>query len=313
MRSLQFVFAALAVAVALVPAPRSAQGATDAVGNLASGGSAKGDISKRAGETDTITVDLVAGTTVDFRWTPGFVATVGFFDPNQQPVDLGFDGSRAAALSGWPVPATGRYQFRIASADGSQGTYRLSVLPAWDRKLTFEGTGQQTFDVPMPAASTLKGKVEPQPGASNPSILSLLSPADEELLVNPVIGSPGLAKMRPVQCMTQGVYRFTATATAGTQEFVATLKRHTLRIPMTRIDIRNGLDQISYANDGIEDYFDLRCASCHSWASSYAGVRSFATLALGRMRSGSMPQGGPRADAATIDLVAEWIKTGYGR
>ena len=305
--------AAAAAAAALIAEVPLAHGATDAIGNLASGGTVKGDISKTAGETDTIGVDLVVGMSMDVRWAADFPATVSFFDPNGQPIDIGLDMPRVRTVSDWPVPATGHYEFRIASADGSQGVYRLSVIPAWNRRLTLEGSGDTTFDVPMPAASTLKGKVQSQPGASNPSILSLRSPVDEELLINPITGTPGTARMRAVACATEGVYRFTATAAAGTQDFVATLKRLSPRIPVTRIDIRNGLTQISYANDGVEAYFDARCASCHTWASSYAGVRAYATLALGRMKSGNMPQGGPRADAQTIDLVTEWIKTGYGR
>jgi hypothetical protein len=312
MRALVLITAVAAAAIASL-ALRPAQGATGTTGDLGQGGTAKGDISKTAADADTIGVQLVAGSQLDVRWASGFAGDVHFFDPEGVEIALGLDAGKSSSVTAWPVPANGRYEFRIASADGSQGLYTLKVTPRWAKTVELTGSGDTTFDVLMPAASSLKGKVEPLPGASNPSILSLRSPADEELLVNPVIGSSALAKMRTVACATAGVYRFAATAAGGTLQFAATLKRRTRPIPLTRINIRNGLDQISYANDGVESYFDARCANCHSWASSYAGVRAYATLALGRMKSGSMPKGGPRADAATIDLVDQWIKTGYAR
>jgi hypothetical protein len=305
--------AAVAAAIASLPL-RPARGATGTTGELAQGGTARGDISKTAADVDKIGVQLVAGSQIDVRWSSGFPGDVHFFGPDGLEIALGLDAGKSASVTAWPVPADGRYEFRIASADGSQGLYTLKVTPRWAKTVELTGSGDTTFDVLMPALSSLKGKVESLPGASNPSVLSLRSPADVELLVNPpLVGSPGLAKMKSVDCPAAGVYRFTATATAGTLDFAATLKRRARPIPLTRVNIRNGLDQISYANDGVEAYFDARCASCHSWASSYTGVRAFATLALGRMKTGNMPLGGPRADAATISLVQEWIQTGYGR
>ena len=304
---------AVAAAAAAALTLRPAEGATGTTGELLQGGTAKGDISKTAGDADAIGVQLVAGTQIDVRWAGGFSGDVHFFDPDGQEIALGFETAKSMSVTAWPVPRDGRYEFRIASADGSQGLYSLKVTPRWAKSVELTGSGETTFDLRMPGASSLKGKVEPAPGASSPVILSLRSPADEELLINPVIGLPGLAKLKTVTCATPGTYRFTATATDGTQEFVATLKRRTRAIPLTRINIRNGLDPISYANDGVEQYFDTRCASCHSWASSYAGVRAYSKLSLGRMSSGNMPAGGPRADGATLNLVEEWIKTGYGR
>ena len=313
MRALVLVTAVAAAAIASL-AMRPAHGATGTTGELGQGGTAKGDISKTAGDIDKIGVQLVAGTQIDVRWTGGFTGDVHFFDPDGLEVDLGFAAGKSDSVSAWPVPANGRYEFRIASADGTQGFYTLKVTQSWAKTVEFTGTGDSTFEVLMPVSSSLKGKVETLPGASNPSLVSLRSPADEEMLLNPpLVGTPGVVKMKSIACPATGRYRLSVTASGGTQEFAVTLKRRTPPIPITRINIRNGLDQISYANDGVENYFDLRCASCHSWAGSYAGVRAYANLALSRMKSGNMPQGGPRADAGTISLVTEWIQTGYGR
>lgn len=306
--------AALAAAAALTfAALRPVQGASGTTGELAQGGIAKGDISKTAGDLDTIGVQLVAGSALDVRWASGFPADVVFVDPDGQEVDLGLAAAKSASVKAWPVAKNGRHEFRIASADGSQGTYTLKAVARWEKTVVFTGTGESTFDLPMPASSAIRGKVKPLPGASNPSILSLRSPADTELLIGPVVGSTGLAKLRETACATAGLYRFTATATAGTEEFEATLKRRAPAIPITRVNIRNGLDQISYANDGVEQYFKVRCASCHPFASNYAGVRAYANSSLSKMRAGSMPPGGPRATADQLSLIDEWIKTGYGR
>jgi len=306
--------AALAAAAALTFAVlRPVQGASGTTGELAQGGIAKGDISKTAGDLDTIGVQLVAGSALDVRWASGFPADVVFVDPDGQEVDLGLGAAKSASVKGWPVAKDGRHEFRIASADGSQGTYTLKAIARWEKTVVFTGTGEATFDLPMPASSAIRGKVKPLPGASNPSILSLRSPADAELLIGPVVGSTGLAKLKETACATAGLYRFTATATSGTEEFEATLKRRAPAIPITRINIRNGLDQISYESDGVKAYFDTRCKSCHSFASNYAGVRAYANLSLSKMRAGSMPPGGPRATADQLSLIDEWIKTGYGR
>ena len=308
------VSAVLAAAAALTSAAlRPVQGASGTAGDLAQGGIAKGDISKTAGDLDTIGVQLAAGSALDVRWSAGFPGNVVFVDPDGQEVDLGIDASKSASVKAWPVAKNGRHEFRIASADGSQGTYTLKAVARWEKTVVFTGTGESTFDLPMPGSSAIRGKVKPLPGASHPSILSLRSPADAELLVGPVVGSTGLAKLRETACATAGVYRFTATAAEGTGGFEATLKRRTPAIPIARINIRNGLDQVSYANDGVEQYFKSRCASCHGFASNYAGVRAYANLSLSKMRAGSMPPGGPRATAAQVSLVDEWIKTGYGR
>jgi len=306
---LTVTFAAAIVAAGFSPA----RGAADATGNLAEGGTAKGDISKTVGETDTVGVELYRGVRVNIRWTSDFQANVGLFGPDASQIAIGLDATTSAAVNGWTAPSTGHYEFRITSADGSQGHYTLKVRPFWDKTVVVDGSGQSAVEFPMPAASRVKGRVQPRPGASNPSILSLTSPSGSELLVGPVVGTPGVAKLKTINCDAAGIYSLTAQAAAGTGDFRVTLKRAVPRIPLTTANISNGLTAVSYANDGVKSYFDHTCAGCHSWAGSYSGVRSFASLAVGRMSAGSMPLGGPRASPAQIALVKSWIATGYAK
>lgn len=306
---------AVAVVAALFTAvtSRPASGAGDATGSLASGGTAKGDISTEAGETDAILIDLVGGSRLDVKWSSGFAANVSLLAPGGAPLAIGLDGVKKATANAIEVPTTGSYRFEIRSADGTQGFYTLQAKPYWDKTVVLEGAGEQTFDVAMPATGRIKGKVQPLPGASNPSITSFIDPNGTELLVAPIVGSTGLAKLKTTTCGATGDYRFTALASAGTQGFRATLKRSVPRQRMTKIDVSNGIMQISLESSGLAQYVNNHCASCHSWAGAYAGVRAYAKQSLVRMRSGNMPPGGPRADAATLAKFEEWIKTGYGR
>jgi hypothetical protein len=302
------------LAAAIVAAGFSpARGAADATGNLADGGTAKGDISTTAGETDTVGVDLYRGERVNIRWSSEFPANVGLFGPDAAEIPVGLDATKSASVNGWTAPATGHYEFRIASADRTQGNYTLKVRPFWDKTVVVDGSGQEAVSFPMPAASRVKGRVQPRPGASNPSILSLTSPAGSELLVGPVVGTPGLAKLKTINCDDAGIYSLTAQAAAGTGDFRVTLRRAVPRIPLTTTNISNGLTAVSYANDGVKAYFDHTCTGCHSWAGSYTGVRSMAKSALARLTIGNMPLGGPRASPATLSLIKSWIATGYAR
>ena len=292
---------------------RPAAAAASATGNLRSGGTVKGDISGSSGETDTITIDLAEGSSVNMKWSPGFNASLGFFDPAGDPVEIGLVGAREGSVKAWVVPATGTYQFRVSAADSSQGSYSLSVLPYWEKTIVLTGTGETTLNVPMPAAGAIKGKLLPLPGASNPAILSFRSPLGTELLVRPVVGTAGIARLSSSFCPDAGVYRITATATQGTKGFQATLIRRTRKLPRVTIDISNGIDPVSFKASGLEQYFSQRCANCHDWARTYAGTRAFAVSSLSRMKAGNMPKGAPRADAQTNALLGDWIKSGYGR
>jgi hypothetical protein len=82
-------------------------------------------------------------------------------------------------------------------------------------------------------------------------------------------------------------------------------------MPRVTSNVVNGLTPISYENDGVKNYFDRSCGSCHSWSKTYSGVRAYAKSALPRMVSGNMPAGGPRATAENISLLKQWIATGY--
>jgi hypothetical protein len=303
------LLAAALVAAGIAPA----QGASNASGNLGDGGTAKGDISLTAGETDTIGVDLYRGSRVNVRWASGFKGNVRLFAPDATEIAIGVHGTTTAFVGGLTAPTSGHYEFHVSSADGSQGRYTLQVHPFWDKTLVLDGTGQQAVDFPMPAASRVRGKVQPLPGASNPSILSITSPSGSELLASPIVGTPGVVKLKPVDCTDAGIYSLTAQAAAGTKGFRVTLKRLVPRIPLTTLNLLNGLDQISYARDGVADYFTHTCAVCHPWASSYSGVREMATAAVARMAAGQMPLGGPPASPATVSLVKQWIATGYGK
>jgi hypothetical protein len=303
------VAAALCLVAASVPAAR---GAGDATGNLVTGGTAKGDISKAPGEFDTITVDLVAGSRANVTLHANFAASYSFTDPANSAVDLGLASPRGGTVRGWSVPATGQYTLRIASADGSQGTYSFTIQPFWDKTVVLTGSDQADLAIAMPAASYLKGKLQPLPGAANPSILAFTAPDGTPLLADPVVGSANLAKLPTTQCSAPGTYTMTATAAGGTRQFRATLKRKAPKVPRANINITNGLDGVSYAAS-IADTFDHRCANCHGWAANYAGVKAYARSSLPRIKSGDMPKGSPRLDSAFVDTFAQWIATGYGQ
>lgn len=309
------VCAALVAASALVAAlwPSPARGAASVTADLGQGGFVRGDVSRSGRETDTVTVNLARGSAIIVKWSAAFDAAWTFLGPDDRPVPLGIEASPSGKLKAWVVPETGTYRFTVESRDASQGVYSLSVQAFWPRVVVVTGTGETTADVPMPAFSAVKGKVDAQPGSSHPAILSFTSPLGEELLVRPVAGSPARVKSPTIKCRDAGVYRLTCSAQQGTQEFRAVFLRTTRKLPRRNLDVANGVDPPSYDEDGIDSYFRRRCEDCHGWAGSYEGVRSKARAALERMRSGSMPRGGPRATTQETALVAKWIAKGFGK
>src|SRR5205814_1289559 len=112
--------------------------------------------------------------------------------------------------------------------------------PRWEKTLTFDGTALSVFDVPMPANGSIRGVVKPLPGASQPSILSILSPSAAELLTGPIVGTPGAAALPRLFCPQDGVYRMTAVATGGTAAFRVSLRRSVPALPRAHLDLRNG-------------------------------------------------------------------------
>ena len=301
-----------ACAAALFAPARPADAVTGVSGDLGTGGIVKGDISRDATDMDSITVSLQEGQTIGLKWKSMFSADVHFTDPNAQPVGFSTESQRMGLIDGYVVPLTGTYTFTIASLDGSQGTYSLKILPKWDKVVKFDGTGPMTFDVPMPLNGTLKGVVRAAKGSTDPSITSLTSPEETELLAAPVTGKT-VAKLPAVTATEAGVYHLSATAAGGATQYSVALKRIAAPTIPAKVDLRNGIDVISFSGDGIDDYFQQRCVSCHDWARSYNGVRAFARDALGRMKTGNMPKDGPRTDAAFLSLFSQWISTGYAK
>jgi len=301
----------LVAAAAAVASLRPAQAAPSATGELGAGGTALGDISKSGGETDAIGVDLVQGSLIDVRWNAGFAAAVSLVDPDGNPAALGLAGLRSSRVLGWSVPATGRWQFLVNATEGSQGNYKLTVTPKWDKTVALTGVDTTTFGVAMPAGGYLRGVLRAAPDASYPEFLSFLSPGGVEQLTAVVHGPARAVRWKGVATTEPGVYSLIATAGGDSRAYTGTLFRRAPRFRPTKIDLRNGIDPVSYTDDGVGAYFRSRCAPCHSWASTYTGNKAYARSSLGMMSVGKMPRGGPRADAATLDLVAQWILTGY--
>jgi hypothetical protein len=282
-------------------------------GELGAGGNAVGDISKSGGETDVIGVDLVHGCKADVRWTAAFGAAVVVLDPDGTEVAIGLDDPRSSKVLGWVVPSTGHWQFLVHSSDGTQGRYHLTITPKWAASIRIAGVDATTIDVPMPTGGFLRGVLRAGRDASFPQILSFLSPGGVEQLTEAVQGTARTVKWKGVATTEAGLHHLTATAGGTSRAFTGTLTRRVPRTRPSRIDLSNFLDPISYANDGVADYFRHSCAPCHGWASSYSATRGYARSALSTMRAGLMPPGGPRAGAATLELVSQWIATGYQR
>jgi hypothetical protein len=302
-----------AAAAAAVHFARPARAASSATGELTQGGTALGDVSKSAGETDVIGVDLEQGANIDVRWTAGFDAAVSLLDPDGHVVPLGLGDPRSSKVLGWTVPATGHWRFQVSSSDGTQGNYRLIVTPKWRRTIAVAGVDATTFDVPMPAGGFVRGVLRAARDASFPEFLSFRSPGGVELLPDAVHGPARAVRWKGVATTESGVHKLTAAAGGASRAFTGTLIRRAPRFHATRINLRNGIDSVSYLNDGVADYFKHSCAPCHDWATTYSGTRGYASTALSSMRSGQMPLGGPPAGAATLELVSQWILTGYAK
>ena len=312
LRWMTFALAASAAA-AFLAAPHRARAQTGLSGDLGeTGGNVRGDISRDPADMDTVTVTLMSGQTVDLRWAASFAAAVQFTDPDGTAVAFSLASLHMGRIDDYAVTASGTYTFSISSQDGTQGAWTLRVRPHWAKTVEFQGTGQGSFDVAMPSGSALRGVVRAL-GGGQPSIVSLTSPDASELLAEPIVGKAALARLPATTIQETGVYRISVEAVGGTTGFQATLHRRPPAVSRTNVDLRNGIDAISFSGDGIEMYFNQRCASCHDWARSYVGVRAFSRDSLSRMKSGSMPRGGPRTDGAFLNTFAQWISSGYGK
>lgn len=304
-------FTAAALAVASVPA---LAGGGDAVGSLGTGGVLKGDISMTAGETDRITIDLVAGAPLDVTLSARFVASFSMSDPDGEPVTLPSAGGRLVRARGLAVAKTGTYTFTVSSSDGSQGLYTLTAGQRWSKAVPISGSGQATIDLPMPSAGKIAATITRQKGApGQPRILSLFDPTGADLLAAPVEPVRNTVRLAPTPAQVNGTFRLVVTATDGSSPWKGLVKRIVPRTKPTRSSITNGIDAISFSEDGVGTFFKKTCGPCHSWAGSYSSMRGYASAAYGKMKSGSMPPGGGRIPAAQMSLVQSWIQTGRAR
>jgi hypothetical protein len=298
----------LSVASCVLPGVARAKG--DANGSLGTGGVVRGDISREVGETDHITVDLAEGGVLVLRLGASFEPLVVVTGPDGTALDVGQPVRRRLRVGDRVVPASGRYEIAVSSRDGSQGTYALSVSERWARRVPVSGTGASVIDVGMPAGGKLGCVLRRAVGAAGaPEILQVEDPGGADLLAAAIEPRGAVAKLAPTPTASAGVYHVVVGVTGTGGPWNGQVLRVLPPAKRTHLTLTNGLDAISFADDGVRRIFQTRCASCHGWAASYAGVRGYVDQALGRMRSGSMPPSGPLA-SQDIALVAAWAKTG---
>jgi hypothetical protein len=293
----------------IVSRPVTGLATGEAQGTLGGGGTATGDISRTAGETDRIAIDLVAGATLSVTFRATFAATLALTDPDATPIDLTLTGTGRKRGS-VQVSRSGTYRFAITSSDGSQGIYKLSAKQTWPHVVAIGGTGTATVDVGMPAGGRLACTVSAPVGSpDSPTITHLVDPNGLELLSTPVVVHGRAAKLPPTTAGVTGIYALTVEAGATTT-WSGRVLRHVPHASSVTIHLENGLDAISFKGDGVAMVFAKHCAPCHgAWALSYPEVRRRAFDAIARMEKGLMPPGGglSRADIA---LVKAWISTG---
>jgi hypothetical protein len=283
---------------------------------LGDGGKVKGDISNTIGEEDRIGVDLVAGCELYIKFVPKFKPDFTFFDPRGGKITLAESKGGKTIAKGLLIEETGRYEFLIKALDGTQGLYVLTAKPVWPGKIKLEGNDGDSFEIVMPVGARIKGAVKAvkSPGFV-PRIDFLSAPGGADLF-GPQDGRRGKATMPWVDATEYGTYAFSVGATSGNGAFRAVLKRKVPKLVASSLDVRNGINTISFSNDGVGDVFKRRCASCHShnhaWAGKYAGAKARAIESFGRIRSGNMPPDG-KIPASEISLIEQWIKTGRNR
>ena len=278
-------------ALALTAALAFSAGVGLAVGNattgIGSGGRVLGDISQEPGETDTIGLHLIAGQELTLKLSAAFDPTVTLRGPDGTPLPLGVTPSRKLAVKGLSVAQTGAYSLTSAATSGTQGRYKLTALAAWPKKVDLSGDGQTTFDVWMPADAAFKGKFVCSAGDA--SVVSVTDPSGAQI-AGPITGRRGKVAWKSLHTPVAGLYRVTMD---GPGAYRGTVVRKVRKARGGNVDVRNGLSTVSFARDGIAQLFASRCAACHTWATSYSGVTSYAKLAYARMHNGTMPQQGP--------------------
>jgi mono/diheme cytochrome c family protein len=281
--------------------------AGDATGRVGPRGTVTGDISRTAGETDRITIDLASGATLLVSFRATFSATLALSDPDGVPVPIALTGGSRGRAS-VAIARGGTYEVAVASSDGTQGLYRLGLKQTWPRAVPVSGSGSATLDFGMPAGGKMSCVLSPAAGASGPpQITHLVDPGGLEMLPAPVVGGR-VIKLPPTTASVEGMYHLTIDADA-TGAWTGRLLRRVPRVAPETLKLANGLDTVSFRSDGVGAVFSRRCASCHGWAASYGGVRQYARAAVGRMATGVMPPGGG-VSSAEVALVKTWIATG---
>lgn len=311
--SKRFGLAVLSVLGALVSAslPNEARAVGGVTGELAGGGTAAGDISREAGETDTIGVNLVEGATMDLKFSSSFTPVVECVDPAGATVSIAWTGTTLKTATGIALGATGRHQFRIRSADGSQGTYSLTVTPRWTTKISVNGTMGDAVTVAMPAGASVKGKITS--ATFTPTIDGIQSPDGSQLLGSALSGKNGAVKLPAVVAVVPGLHRVVIGGGLPGGTFSALMKMKAPKVKPVKLDLRNGLTPISFANDGVGTLLVAKCGACHAWTNSATSFKAVAKSSLSRVSTGQMPQGGPKLPATDISLIRSWIETGMNQ
>jgi hypothetical protein len=310
--------AVVVAALAAGGAPKAAAAAGGSTtGDLGAAGTAHGDISLTAGEHDDVGVDVQAGQKLKFSLVADFRAAVEILDPNGTPIGATFAPGYARSGITPALDVGGKYVVRISSFDGTQGGYTLTAAARWTSKFVATATSGDAVQFLAPAGAavvaTIQSKrVKPAPPWT-PEIVSLDGPDGAPLLSAPIPGKKTTAHLPKTLATATGVQALIADGGPSGSTYRATISFTPPAVERTSIDLRNGLSPVaavSFAKDGVARIFMNNCAGCHSWAWSYAGVRSQADFAYSLIRSGTMPLGGPSLPRASVNLVRDWIKTG---
>ena len=298
-------------AAALCGAP-NASGQSSATGELGAGGTALGDISTAAGEEDRIGIDLVSGSSLSAKLVAGFNAEIVLLDPSDATSAAAFGAAAPRTFTAWSVPATGRYHFRIRSADGTQGAYTLTAAVKWPAKVTMTGTSGGTVSIGLPSGAAVKAIVSSVPAAGwNPNVTAFMAPGGTNLLAAPVTGAKGVALLPTTKTTAAGDHSIAVVGGAAGAQFQASFTVKAAKVKPVRINIRNGLTTVGFVSAGIGQMMkDYGCVACHSWASSYAGVKANAVLAVPRLQIGQMPLNGTRLPASAVAVFQAWVNTG---
>lgn len=310
LRSWFLVLTSAAAFVAASPG-RTAFAEGSASGELGAGGTVTGDISKSAGEEDVIGLDLVSGSTIDLKLSSSFAAEVELRDAEGGDVTIPWTGTTLRTAVSVPVTTTGRYALRIRSADGTQGAYTLSVAPKWTTKFTVTGAMGEPILVELPKGGALKGKVTG--GSWTPTIAGVAGPNGAQLVATEIAGKKGAVTLPTIVAAAAGVHRVSVGGAAPGGTYSALLSRKVPKVKATRLDLRNGLSVVGFQTGGVAALLDAKCASCHTWTATAGSFKSVARMALARVVSGQMPQGGPRLASEETALIRSWIESGMNQ